>query len=103
MDISAVESQTRNIQGLMSSISNATVGANGAAYGFNARKVASDMARSSSYKVNSAPTSDTYNDNTVNNNVFNITSNNPKAVAEEVDKVLQQRAKENKLARGGIK
>lgn len=100
MDISDVESQTKNIKSLMSGVSNYDPSVTGA-YNSNARLVAKGIEKSTTSSANTR-SSEVYNDNTTNNNTFNITSNNPKAVADEVDKVLQKRAMEKKIARGGI-
>ena len=100
MDISDVESQTKNIKSLMSGVSNYDPSVTGA-YNSNARLVARGIEKSTTSSANTR-SSEVYNDNTTNNNTFNITSNNPKAVADEVDKVLQKRAMEKKIARGGI-
>lgn len=100
MDISDVESQTKNIKSLMSGVSNYDPSVTGA-YNSNARLVARGIEKSTTSSSNTR-SSEIYNDNTTNNNTFNITSNNPKAVADEVDKVLQKRAMEKKIARGGI-
>lgn len=102
MDISEVELQTANIKSLMSGVSNYDTSVS-SAYKDNSQKVAKDIEKSALSMSNSkSSTSEVYNDNTTNNNVFHITSNNPKAVADEVDKVLQQRAMDKKIARGGI-
>lgn len=102
MDISAVESQTNNIRGLMSSISNYDLNGSTGAYQTNASRIAKDSSKFNKESSSKNGSSEVYNDNTTNNNVFNITSNNPKAVADEVDKVLQKRAMDKKIARGGI-
>ena len=100
MDISDVESQTKNIKSLMSGVSNYDPSVTGA-YNSNARLVARGIEKSTTSSANTR-SSEVYNDNTTNNNTFNITSNNPRAVADEIDKVLQKRAMEKKIARGGI-
>lgn len=103
MDISAVESQTRNIRSLMSSVSNYDVSGVGA-YQANAFKAANEIARdkNASSKTSTVGSQEVYNDNTTNNNVFNIKSSNPKEAADEIDKILQEKARQKKLAHGGI-
>ena len=50
------------------------------------------------FMANQSGNTPTNTDNSTNNNYFNITSNNPKEVANEVDRILQQRADRRKSA-----
>lgn len=108
MDISGVEEQSKNVRGIMSSISNYSGSISGA-YGASASNASGEINRVSAAKARALAKAESedhsassYTDNTTNNNVFNIQSSKPKEVAEEVDKILQERVLSKKLARGGI-
>ena len=96
MDISNVEAQTSRIQDIMSGINRPSVSAAGVNAAYNSRA----LSRRGSSAVN--PTGNTTNNSNdvTYNNVFNITSTNPKESAEEIDRILQQQVLRKKLAHG---
>lgn len=96
MDISNVEAQTSRIQDIMSGINNPSISAAGVNADYNSRA----LNRRGSSVVN--PTGNTTNNSNdvTYNNVFNITSTDPKESAEEIDRILQQQAMRKKLAHG---
>lgn len=95
MDISSVEAQTSRIQDIMSGINNPSISAAGVNADYNSRA----LSRKSSSGVINPTTTNNSNDVTYNN-VFNITSTDPKESAEEIDRILQQQAMRKKLAHG---
>ena len=98
MDISSVEAQASRISDVMSGISDPTITPMGVNAEYNARAMAR---RSATGGVAGASTTTNNNSNDVTyNNVFNITSTDPKESAEEIDKILQQQALKKKLAHG---
>lgn len=96
MDISNVEAQTSRIQDIMSGINRPSISAAGVNAAYNSRA----LSRRGSSAVN--PTGNTTNNSNdvTYNNVFNITSTNPKESAEEIDRILQQQVLRKKLAHG---
>lgn len=96
MDISNVEAQTSRIQDIMSGVNNPSISAAGINADYNSRA----LSRRGSSAVN--PTGNTTNNSNdvTYNNVFNITSTDPKESAEEIDRILQQQVLRKKLAHG---
>ena len=97
MDISSVEAQSARIQDIMSGVSNPNLTPSGINAGYNSAFINSRYPNKGSSAVN----------NTTNNssevtyqNTFNITASDPQQTAEEIDRILQQQAMRNKLARG---
>ena len=98
MDISSVEAQSARISEIMSGVSDPTLTPMGVNADYNARAMARRAATSG---VAGSTTTTNNNSNDVTyNNVFNITSTDPKESAEEIDKILQQQAMRKKLAHG---
>lgn len=106
MDISAVEQQSENVRDLMSSISSEAKLVQ-SPYGYNASKASSEISinnkeKASAKREASSNVNTTNSNNTTTNNTFNIKSTDPKEAAEEIDKILKERAINAKWARGGI-
>lgn len=97
MDLSSVESGVSDITSLMSNVSGARVSV--------ASSLASGISKNNGRTVGSA---EIQNGTTINNAgdtyspVFNITSNNPQAVAEEVDVRMQRMRVKASLTKGGV-
>lgn len=98
LDISNVEEKAGRVQDIMNSVGRDI---DVSAYGANIGKVSSETAHGKNIK-DATPVTTNNNVSNTNNNVFNIKSTNPKEAADEIDKILQEKAKQAKLARGGI-
>ena len=98
VDLSGVSAGAANISSLMSSINGGSVSVSG--------KLASSVSKSSRRGSSS---SGNQNESIINNAgdtytpVFNITSNDPQAVAKEVNIILEKFSARNRLAKGGVK
>ena len=97
LDLSNVDSGVRDISSLMSSVS----GASYSVTGRYASSASAEIAR------NTKPATEIQNGNTTNNNTdnyyvtFNVETNNPEELAQQLDAILQRNRLKANLAKGG--
>ena len=96
LDISSVESSAYKIQDIMSSVNNPSL----SAAGINADYTSRTMSKDKRSANNGTPVTNNNSSDYTYNNVFNISSTDPRESAEEIDKILQQQVMRKKLAHG---
>ena len=104
MDISSVEEKSQQLKNIMSGISDSNT-ISRSYYGSNVGEISSSIkSKENRGRIQNGPVSSTVDNSstTTNNNVFNITSTDPEGAADEIDKILQKRARSSKLAKGAI-